>query len=481
MAGIRHPFGGGVADWAAEPNGSNIPVLTGGSVLRFYSDREAGSEYTNLTTDQAGTTPAGTVLSSSGGDGYDIGQVPVIFGPVDVTTMWMSADGGTRVALQALDGADQGVQAQISLSTHLGQANGHGTGAGDLVDVELPAAGTRVPGTVLGVDADGTTIVPLTPAQQSGAVLLNPPLSGGSYVGNVATPPLSSQGQSGEPWLQLQQPYSAADDNPDAIQLFSTTSGGTKIKTGWSNGNNEGRDAPSTTGRVARRVFEFYESLGGPSTNRFFECSTNPSNPANREALLGVYGTGHSTQPGWVEATRVLSGKLGVQAGGSYNSLSALNWRGRRGSTGAPTTGTWATGDVVMDSAGAVYLCTAGGTPGTWSTGTAAAAPTSFVAITPGADMGHGAKTAASRLDRGGDNGRLRGILTATGSVSSGAVIATIPTTAHRPLATAITIARYSGGGMKFTINTDGTINNGSTLTVGQEIWLDGITWDMLA
>lgn len=34
---------------------------------------------------------------------------------------------------------------------------------------------------------------------------------------------------------------------------------------------------------------------------------------------------------------------------------------------GAPTTGTWATSSIVIDSVGALHLCTAGGTPGTWT------------------------------------------------------------------------------------------------------------------
>lgn len=34
--------------------------------------------------------------------------------------------------------------------------------------------------------------------------------------------------------------------------------------------------------------------------------------------------------------------------------------------SGAPTTGTFSTGDFVIDQSGSVWVCTAGGTPGTW-------------------------------------------------------------------------------------------------------------------
>lgn len=50
------------------------------------------------------------------------------------------------------------------------------------------------------------------------------------------------------------------------------------------------------------------------------------------------------------------------------NGLSPLRIRGLKATTGAPTTGTWAVGDAVMDAVGAWYLCKTAGTPGTWST-----------------------------------------------------------------------------------------------------------------
>jgi hypothetical protein len=59
---------------------------------------------------------------------------------------------------------------------------------------------------------------------------------------------------------------------------------------------------------------------------------------------------------------------------------------------GAPTTGTWNTGNYVVDGLGRVYTCTAGGTPGTWVAGasvgasfqslSATTAVTSYVANT---------------------------------------------------------------------------------------------------
>jgi hypothetical protein len=57
----------------------------------------------------------------------------------------------------------------------------------------------------------------------------------------------------------------------------------------------------------------------------------------------------------------------GVAALGKKNGLGNVRICGFKATAGAPTTGTWTTGDVVLDSAGAWHLCTAGGTPGTWT------------------------------------------------------------------------------------------------------------------
>ncbi|MEV8033869.1 hypothetical protein [Streptomyces sp. NPDC086182] len=57
----------------------------------------------------------------------------------------------------------------------------------------------------------------------------------------------------------------------------------------------------------------------------------------------------------------------GVAAAGSKNGLTGIRLAGFKATSGAPTTGTWAAGDVVLDSAGAWHLCTAAGTPGTWT------------------------------------------------------------------------------------------------------------------
>jgi hypothetical protein len=55
-----------------------------------------------------------------------------------------------------------------------------------------------------------------------------------------------------------------------------------------------------------------------------------------------------------------------AQLGGGAGMGKMRHW-GRKATAGAPTTGTWVTGDSIMDSANAWHYCTAGGTPGTWT------------------------------------------------------------------------------------------------------------------
>jgi hypothetical protein len=66
-------------------------------------------------------------------------------------------------------------------------------------------------------------------------------------------------------------------------------------------------------------------------------------------------------------AVHTLDPTTGVASVGGKNGLTAVRLAGFKNSSGAPAAGTWDTGDVVLDSAGAWHLCSSGGTPGTWT------------------------------------------------------------------------------------------------------------------
>lgn len=64
----------------------------------------------------------------------------------------------------------------------------------------------------------------------------------------------------------------------------------------------------------------------------------------------------------------IVTGPIGassVAVSGLTGAVSASRLVGAN-ATGAPTTGTFVTGDVATDHAGAAWICTSGGTPGTW-------------------------------------------------------------------------------------------------------------------
>ncbi len=56
----------------------------------------------------------------------------------------------------------------------------------------------------------------------------------------------------------------------------------------------------------------------------------------------------------------------GVAGLGAKNGLANIQFCGYKATSGAPTTGTWNAGDLVLDSTKTWRLCTVGGTPGTW-------------------------------------------------------------------------------------------------------------------
>jgi hypothetical protein len=62
-----------------------------------------------------------------------------------------------------------------------------------------------------------------------------------------------------------------------------------------------------------------------------------------------------------------LDPSTGVAAVGAKNGLANIRLCGFKATAGAPASGTWTAGDLIIDSAGAWHLCTASGTPGTWT------------------------------------------------------------------------------------------------------------------
>lgn len=104
----------------------------------------------------------------------------------------------------------------------------------------------------------------------------------------------------------------------------------------------------------------------------------------------------------------------------------------------------------------------------------AAAAPTTWTAVTPGSNVAHSAThDAQARLINSGTSVELRGRLAATGNISP-QIVGTLPAS-HRPAYELKLAVPYTGGSGVLTVATNGQITSGMSLTAGQEIYLDGI------
>nr|GID82003.1 hypothetical protein Ade03nite_09270 [Actinoplanes derwentensis] len=104
MTDARHPFGGGIADWAFAADAEGGLALAAGMSITFWDARVEGIQYTDLATDAAGTTTMTQVATVAvAEDGYVVGDIPVFFGPPGVTAMWASAGGGPRRLMTSPD------------------------------------------------------------------------------------------------------------------------------------------------------------------------------------------------------------------------------------------------------------------------------------------------------------------------------------------------------------------------------------------
>lgn len=96
----RRRFGGGIADWSFTLTSQNVPVLAPGSTITFWSASAGGTQYTDLA---AAVDGSGAISTVTAGIGTTAGQIPVFYGPDEITYMWASANSGSRVLMECND------------------------------------------------------------------------------------------------------------------------------------------------------------------------------------------------------------------------------------------------------------------------------------------------------------------------------------------------------------------------------------------
>ena len=81
---------------------------------------------------------------------------------------------------------------------------------------------------------------------------------------------------------------------------------------------------------------------------------------------LDAIATASPTAADWSNNSHAITSVSDLAVSGLTGATAASRYVGGTAS-GAPTSGTFAAGDFVIDQTGAVWVCTAGGTPGTWN------------------------------------------------------------------------------------------------------------------
>lgn len=171
----RHPFGGGLSDWAIIPDASGLAVLTSGAIVTLWSLPTGGTQYTDLT--DTASAAISSVTSSDGTDGLVTGQIPQFYGPDGVWVMWAAINdpGDGSAPRQQMCSTDIGAQvaAQVTAAGNL-QASvnafnallGANNGIATLGDDGLLTAGQQPSYTLAGATdvnlvgvTDGDTIV----------------------------------------------------------------------------------------------------------------------------------------------------------------------------------------------------------------------------------------------------------------------------------------------------------------------------------
>lgn len=254
MADIeRHPFGGGIGDYVVETGEGGVAVFAPGAVVEFWSARDAGSKYADITEDQAGLLPLAAVVSQDGspGSGYAIGDYPIIWGPVGIRWMWASADGGPRKIIFANDLAED-VAGLISAETV--------TQIGDLlVGIGLAAVDR------LAVGANGQVLT-ADNTQPTGVRWLTP--SGGGGGGIATTSDTLWVAASDAPSQFADAPY-ICDGTADQVQINTALSNALGLKVGLSPGtfNLSASIVLNGTDNVDAEVSRYLRGSGTYATN----------------------------------------------------------------------------------------------------------------------------------------------------------------------------------------------------------------------
>lgn len=333
----RFLFGGSVADWtfgvADDVDGEDgLAQLSGGVEIAMWTSETGGSQLTDLLT--LDLSPISVVVSSDGGDGRAVGQIPPVWGPDGVTEMWASASGGPRARLVASGigalalAADAAASTAVSqLAQHIAERNPHITRMRDLGDV---APGTPAPligqvpvwnltgwawQTVEGVagvtSVDGST----------GAVDLT-----GTYLRRVLA---LTTGQLSSTLRSITYDHVPAVDAPDLDQVIQTHSTAGPLLTSWRNERGLWR-AESRQGSLFDHLYVAVSRYDADDTHGWpYRVERRESNGTTRTHIGGIrWDARYATDLfDWVDITDVDPDETGDYAASTVVGPAALQVR----------------------------------------------------------------------------------------------------------------------------------------------------------
>jgi hypothetical protein len=346
--------------------------------------------------DLSGTLPTPTVAKVNG---VTVTGTPsanqVLTASSSTAASWANASGGASNATTSAPGLVQlagDLSGTATVPTLAGTANvesiisanttvagkytkpGSGIPSSDMtsaVQANLTAAGTAVQSstTLSGGDLSGTIATP-TVAKVNGITVTGTPSANQVLTASSSTAAVWANASGGA--------SNATTSAPGLVQLAGDLAGTATAPTLASTSNVESIISANTTVAGAAQKSNNLNDLASVSTAR-----TNLG--------LGTAATISSTAGGDLSGT-LPSPTVATVLGGSTpeitthknsaNGYAGLNSSGLLASSqlpltvvttttsaGAPTTGTWTTGESIVDSNGIVWYCSAGGTPGTWTEG----------------------------------------------------------------------------------------------------------------
>lgn len=170
--------------------------------------------------------------------------------------------------------------------------------------------------------------------------------------------------------------------------------------------------------------------------------------------ICHAIGQWQFTSEAFAAARHTIDPNTGTAALGSKNSLANIVFAGRRATAGPPTTGTWATSDLVLDVNGAWWQCTSGGTPGTW------ASPSGYVSTSTTA----GTTYTIAAADIG----------TVKETTSGSAVAVTVP---QLPAGATVEVCQYGAGQITFAGDTGVTVRSASGLKTRAQYSCATLRW----